>query len=295
MTIRERETENWAEIEPQSLPQKTLCFAKRGDEILLGMKKEGWGQGRWNGAGGKIEPGEFEERAASRELFEEFGLITENLNKVAEITFTFPDKSWNQVVHVYLTQNWEGEITESDEMKPRWFPIKEIPYLEMWSDDIYWLPLVLQGEKIRARFSFDENQQVLDHEIRTGLPLKFYLAGPFSEREKIRDLMRIIKEIDHRLSYDWTTHLPIYPYEKNLELATQYAKEDLDGVVKSDVFVLFPNEEGGSTQFAEVGAAIKRGIVRKIFIVGPHNQRSLAFFHPGVQRVDSFEEMFSLI
>lgn len=296
MATRERETENWAEIEPQSLPQKTLCFALKGDEILLGWKKIGFGKNRWNGAGGKIDPMEFEEDAALRELSEEFGIIPQHLEKVAEITFTFPenpDEDWDQLVHVYLTRSWEGEITESDEMKPRWFPIDEIPYNAMWSADRLWLPEILKGEEIRARFSFDENQQVLEHEIRTGLPLKFYLAGPFSEREKIRDLMRIIKEIDHRLAYDWTNHLPVKPYEENSQLAAQYAREDISGVFACDVFVLIPDKEGGTTQFAELGAAISHFTTRRIFVVGPYNNRSMIFFHPKVERVASFEEMLS--
>lgn len=295
MTTRERETENWAEIEPQSLPQKTLCFALRGNEILLGWKKIGFGENRWNGAGGKAEEAEEFEEAARREMKEEFGISPLGLEKVAEITFTFPNKSWNQVVHVYLTRSWEGEITESDEMKPEWFPISEIPFDEMWSADRLWLPEVLKGEKIRARFSFDVDQQVLEQEIRTGLPLRFYLAGPFSDKERTRDLMKKVREIDHRLAYDWTNHLPIKPYEENPQLAAQYAREDISGVFACDVFVLIPDKEGGTTQFAELGTAISHFTTRRIFVVGPYNNRSMIFFHPKVERVDSFEQMLSLI
>ena len=35
-----------------------LVFRKETSEVLLGMKKRGFGVGKWNGFGGKVEPGE---------------------------------------------------------------------------------------------------------------------------------------------------------------------------------------------------------------------------------------------
>jgi hypothetical protein len=46
-------------------------------------------------------------------------------------------------VHLFLVESWEGEIVESDEIKPFWFEIDKIPYDKMWADDIYWLPRIL--------------------------------------------------------------------------------------------------------------------------------------------------------
>ncbi len=39
------------------MPQTTLCFLLKGDEILLALKKRRFGTGKWNGVGGKIEIG----------------------------------------------------------------------------------------------------------------------------------------------------------------------------------------------------------------------------------------------
>ena len=36
----------------------TLVLVREPGKILLGMKKRGFGQGRWNGFGGKVENGE---------------------------------------------------------------------------------------------------------------------------------------------------------------------------------------------------------------------------------------------
>jgi 8-oxo-dGTP pyrophosphatase MutT (NUDIX family) len=39
--------------------QATLVFVfNPAGDILLAMKKRGFGEGKWNGAGGKVEPGE---------------------------------------------------------------------------------------------------------------------------------------------------------------------------------------------------------------------------------------------
>lgn len=35
-------------------------------DILLGLKKRGFGEGKWNGFGGKVEPGETIHQAAAR-------------------------------------------------------------------------------------------------------------------------------------------------------------------------------------------------------------------------------------
>ena len=54
----------------------TLVFPIDGhNRILLGCKKRGFGQGKYNGFGGKIEPGETFRQCAVRELYEESGLV----------------------------------------------------------------------------------------------------------------------------------------------------------------------------------------------------------------------------
>lgn len=55
--------------------QTTLVFVfNEKNQILLAMKKRGFGEGKWNGAGGKVEEGETIVQAASRELMEETGI-----------------------------------------------------------------------------------------------------------------------------------------------------------------------------------------------------------------------------
>ena len=44
----------------------TLALVRQGEFILLGLKKKGFGEGKWNGFGGKVEHGETICQAAIR-------------------------------------------------------------------------------------------------------------------------------------------------------------------------------------------------------------------------------------
>ena len=146
----------------------TLVFLIKGEppsEILLGLKKAGFAQGKLNGFGGKVENGETIERAAVRELKEETGVQVseQDLRRMAHLTFVFPAKpEWDQVVHVFLARQWEGEQAESAEMRPAWHSVSEIPFESMWQDDPHWLPLILRGKRIRARFTFQADNETVD-------------------------------------------------------------------------------------------------------------------------------------
>lgn len=141
----------------------TLLFLRKNDEILLGMKKRGFGAGRWNGIGGKIDPNETVEQALVRECQEEIGVKPISYIKVAYHNFIndFAIKSWNQQVHVYFCDAWDGVPIETEEMVPRWFRICDIPYKIMWPSDQMWLPLILEGKKIKTDFNFDKHDEIL--------------------------------------------------------------------------------------------------------------------------------------
>ncbi|MFO0718686.1 MAG: 8-oxo-dGTP diphosphatase [Candidatus Paceibacterota bacterium] len=147
-----------------------ICFLRRGDEVLLAMKKRGFGVDKWNGPGGKIQEGETIEEATVREIKEEIDVDIDkkDLQKVAEINFYFPDKEgWDMLVHVFFVESWKGEPTESEEMRPQWFPISEIPYDEMWLDDKYWLMDAIKGKKLKAKFYFKgEGKEMGKYEIK---------------------------------------------------------------------------------------------------------------------------------
>ena len=147
--------------------QATLLFLIQGDNILLAMKKRGFGEGQWNGVGGKPEKGETLEETAIRECQEEIEVTPLSLKHMADLKFYFPeaDKDWNQEVKVYICHSWQGDPAETEEMAPKWFKISDIPYEQMWEDDKFWLPKVLAGKFAKGKFHFDEDKKLTRHSV----------------------------------------------------------------------------------------------------------------------------------
>ena len=133
----------------------TLCIIHQHPRILLGMKKRGFGAGRWNGFGGKVEESETIEESIKREVKEETGIDVNDLNKVGILEFEFKSNSEIMEVNVYKAEKFSGEPVETEEMKPQWFHVDEIPFEEMWPDDKHWMPLFLKGKKFKGKFLFD--------------------------------------------------------------------------------------------------------------------------------------------
>lgn len=144
----------------------TLCIIQKDSQVLLGMKKRGFGEGRWNGFGGKVELGESIEAAAKREILEEAYIEAHDLVELGVIDFTFEDNADELEVHIFKCTSFEGVIGESEEMLPKWFFVDEIPYETMWKDDIFWMPLFLQNKKFKGRFLFDVQHEVVENELR---------------------------------------------------------------------------------------------------------------------------------
>ena len=59
----------------------TLCYVRRNGETLMIHRIKRMNdihQGKWNGLGGKFNPGETPEECVLREIYEESGLIASN-------------------------------------------------------------------------------------------------------------------------------------------------------------------------------------------------------------------------
>ncbi|PWB38245.1 MAG: DNA mismatch repair protein MutT [Parcubacteria group bacterium] len=144
----------------------TLIYIIKDGKLLLGLKKRGFGMGRYNGFGGKLEPGETIEESAQREIFEEAGINVLDLCKAGILDFDIPASKPPEIqVHVFKGSRFSGQVTESEEMRPEWFDLDKIPYKKMWADDPYWFPLMMAGKKFKAYFAFDTLDKVIAHKI----------------------------------------------------------------------------------------------------------------------------------
>lgn len=156
-------------VADSSLPTPVvLCLPVRhglnGTQVLLGLKKHGFGAGRVVAPGGKIEPGESRAQAAVRELHEETSLVaaTESLEPAARVYFRFPYAPQADMdCTIFLTRNFSGAATASDELEPAWYPIGHLPLAGMWDDSALWLGKLLAGERFDAQVILAEDNQTV--------------------------------------------------------------------------------------------------------------------------------------
>lgn len=144
-----------------TLPEVCVVYLLRdgpgGLEVLLGDKRTGLGMGKIVGIGGKLDPGESPCDAAVREVREEVGVELEasDLIEAGVVDYHFPTRpSWSQRSTVFVARRWRGEPVQSDEITPRWYSLSDVPYARMWDDAVRWLPGVLRGGSVDARYTF---------------------------------------------------------------------------------------------------------------------------------------------
>ena len=150
----------------------TLVYIRDDDDnVLLGLKKRGFGEGKWNGFGGKVHLNETILDGAIREVKEEcnLDLQSEDVNYVGLIDFEFEKDPVHLEVHVFEARKFSGDVTESEEMAPQWWKINQMPYDKMWIDDEFWHPFWLRGEKFKAYFLYQGFETILKSEV-TAVP-----------------------------------------------------------------------------------------------------------------------------
>ena len=154
-------------MEEKVLFNATLCLLIKDDSVLLAKKARKIGAGCWNGYGGGVEENETLLDSAIRELKEESTLIAkkEDLEKVAIVDFHNMKTDGGIFVcrvHFFLIRNWEGEPKETEEMlNPTFFKINNLPLDEMMPADRKFIPLLLNGKKIIAKFTHSPFQKEL--------------------------------------------------------------------------------------------------------------------------------------
>lgn len=147
--------------------ESTICLPLLGtppNQVLLALKKRGFGVGKITGVGGKLEAGEDAAHSAVREMAEEISIrvAVTDLRARGVIDFFFPFKpAWNMRSTLFVVEKWQGTPCESDEVAPTFYPFDQIPFEQMWADGRYWLPPILQNKSIQARFVFGDDNETL--------------------------------------------------------------------------------------------------------------------------------------
>lgn len=103
-----------------------------------------------------------------REVEEESGLVVDaaDLEERGYLRYAFPHReSWSQDSTVFVTETFSGSPRETDEIEPRWYRVDELPLEGMWDDAKYWLPQVLAGEAVNARFVFAADLKTVSESV----------------------------------------------------------------------------------------------------------------------------------
>lgn len=134
----------------------TLGIVLQNNNLLLGKKKKGEiGTGLLSGPGGKLESGETLEKCLIRETREELKieLDSDSIELTAIIDF-YVTNEIDFRVYVYRAEIFSGEIKETADMIPAWYPLSNLPFGQMFDSDRYWILRAARGEKFRANIYY---------------------------------------------------------------------------------------------------------------------------------------------
>lgn len=145
----------------------TLCYIKHNGRTLMlhRVKKENdVHQGKWNGLGGKLLPGETPEECVTREVQEESGLILQEPRLRGIMTFPdfTPSEDW--YVFLFTANQFSGTQIESPEGHLEWIEDDRLFDLPLWEGDYIFLKWLEQERFFSAKFVY-KNKQLIDHSV----------------------------------------------------------------------------------------------------------------------------------
>lgn len=145
----------------------TLCYLKRDGKTLMvhrTKKENDMHMGKWNGLGGKFEPGETPEECAIREIYEESGLTV--TSPILKGILTFPgfanDEDW--YAFLFVAHEFEGELIDSPEGTLKWVDDKKLLELNLWEGDRIFLPWLERSSFFSGKFVYMDGR-LTDHEV----------------------------------------------------------------------------------------------------------------------------------
>lgn len=144
----------------------TLCYLRRNGHTLMIHRNRKPGDihaGKWNGLGGKFEPGESPEECVRREVREECGLEIDALRLHGLLLFPqFKGEDW--YVFVFTAEEFHGELRPSPEGDLRWVPDEELETLPLWPSDRYFFAWMRENRFFSAKFVY-EGEALQDYQV----------------------------------------------------------------------------------------------------------------------------------
>ena len=144
----------------------TVCYIRNnGKTLMMHRCKPGIDNGKWNGLGGKLGPGETPEECVVREVYEESGLRIKSPLLKGVLTCPEAIKGEDWYVFVYVATEFEGEPkTDCKEGRLEWIADSELMKLDMWEGDYKFLPYLERSGFFSARLLYD-GAKLLEHSV----------------------------------------------------------------------------------------------------------------------------------
>lgn len=145
----------------------TLCYVRKGGKTLMLhriKKKNDIHEGKWNGLGGKMEPGETPEECVIREVREESGLRIDQPELRAILTFPQFDGHDDWVVFLFVADRFSGKLIDSDEGRLQWIDTPRVPELPLWEGDRLFLRWMERKRFFSAKFVYKDGR-LLEHHV----------------------------------------------------------------------------------------------------------------------------------
>lgn len=122
----------------------TLCHIEKDGKYLMlhrTKKANDLNHDKWVGIGGKFEEKESPEQCNAREVLEETGLILGEADYRGIVTFV-SDVWESEIMHIFTSNNFSGELKDCDEGELVWVKKEEIYSLPIWEGDKIFLRLI---------------------------------------------------------------------------------------------------------------------------------------------------------
>ncbi len=147
----------------------TLCYVMDNQTnstlmIYRNKKKHDYHRGKWNGLGGKFNPGESPEECAIREIREESGLLVKAVKMKGFITFPLFDGKDDWYVFLFTADEFEGKQIDSPEGKLEWIPNSKLTEINLWEGDKIFIPWLFGDRFFSAKFNYD-NGKFIDYSV----------------------------------------------------------------------------------------------------------------------------------
>ncbi|MEI7529668.1 MAG: 8-oxo-dGTP diphosphatase [Elusimicrobiota bacterium] len=135
----------------------TLCYLRRNGRTLMlhrVKKQDDVHEGKWNGLGGKFEPGESPEECVVREVREEAGLKIKAPRLKGVLTFPDFAKAEDWYVFVFTAAEFTGRMRDCAEGELEWIKDADLLKLNLWAGDKVFLPLLKRRGHFSGKFSY---------------------------------------------------------------------------------------------------------------------------------------------